>query len=117
MSASWWAGKIAAPAPQAPGRPSGLPGRSTAPQAPRQPYPATTPQAPVQQPPAAPADPDGQMAMGEAITLWRGGVGQQGMTHCSQCGKDAVITPQGNAVARCFACGWNPRVPTQTGAM
>lgn len=65
------------------------------------------------------ANPSGQMSMGEAIRMWKGGEAhrKEGNLVCPECGSKNMFTRVArgtgtsingaNPAPRCFECGWN----------
>lgn len=129
MSASWWAKKLAVPAPASPAQ-------GWAPQAP-----ASYPSGPGPAPHLAPV-PQGQQPqvtpqnIAEVAGLWKGGQATKTeTTACPNCGGDyyfsmsngvsaggagaRIATERGmaNTTPRCFSCGFNHHHGLQTGSM
>lgn len=97
-------------APRAPGQPAApipAPGHQQA------------PQVPPEHDHVAPAAPDGQMHIGDAIRVWKGGEGHRKETQrCPDCGSDHFFTRSGSGIMGaggrlvqpapiCMTCGWN----------
>lgn len=65
--------------------------------------------------PQQPPPQQGQRAVtmenfGEAMTYWRGGPGARNVTHCPQCGSDALYRRKVGATEAaplCYHCGYN----------